>query len=148
VAEEILFHNIPKELIVIEFVNSSKRYFRLWKQRKTWIFQVFKILTNPEVGETLQVRFDGEGKDIISKYLRQKKLTQIWNQIQSGFDGFLIINLLIPLALLMIFMLEQLIQEHSLNNGDLVKGRAILSFNKERNEWGWKAVEICKQTCD
>jgi len=26
----------------------------------------------------------------------------------------------------------------------LVKGKAILSFKKKKNEWGWKAVEIQK----
>jgi|LSQX01.3.fsa_nt_gb hypothetical protein len=151
VAEEILFHNIPKELIVIEFVNSSKKVLSFVKNKeKHGFFKYSKYLTNPEVGETLQVRFDGEGKDNYFKILTAKKANpNLKSDTIRNFDGFLIIKPSNTFGFIDdIHVGAKLIQEHSLNNGDLVKGRAILSFNKERNEWGWKAVEICKQTCD
>ena len=41
-----------------------------------------------------------------------------------------------------IFIDSQIIQEKKLKDGHPVKGRAMLSFNKKKNEWGWKAIEI------
>ena len=41
-----------------------------------------------------------------------------------------------------IFVEPKIIEESKLTDGQQVKGRAILSFNKKKNEWGWKAIEI------
>lgn len=41
-----------------------------------------------------------------------------------------------------IFIDAALIKINKLANKQKVKGKAILSFNKKKNEWGWKAIEI------
>jgi len=41
-----------------------------------------------------------------------------------------------------IFIDPKIIEESKLTDGQTVKGRAILSFNKKKNEWGWKAIII------
>jgi hypothetical protein len=30
----------------------------------------------------------------------------------------------------------------SLENDQLIKGKAILSFNKKKNQWGWKILTL------
>jgi hypothetical protein len=41
-----------------------------------------------------------------------------------------------------IFIDPKIIEVSKLTDGQPVMGRAILSFNKKKNEWGWKAIEI------
>ncbi|MCS6824966.1 MAG: hypothetical protein NZ529_11800 [Cytophagaceae bacterium] len=41
-----------------------------------------------------------------------------------------------------IFIEPKIIEEYKLIDRQMVKGRAMLSFNKNKNEWGWKAIEI------
>ena len=41
-----------------------------------------------------------------------------------------------------VFIEPNLIVKHELKNKDMLEGKAILSFNKKKNEWGWKAIEI------
>jgi hypothetical protein len=38
-----------------------------------------------------------------------------------------------------------LVEKHGLANRDKVKGRAMISFNKIRKEWGYKAIRIEKK---
>ena len=39
-----------------------------------------------------------------------------------------------------VFIEPKIVLENAFKEGDEVKGKAILSFNKKRNEWGWKAI--------
>ncbi len=41
-----------------------------------------------------------------------------------------------------IFDEPRFINELNLKNSQLVEGKAILSFNKKKNEWGWKVITI------
>lgn len=41
-----------------------------------------------------------------------------------------------------IFVEPKFINELNLKNSQLVEGKAILSFNKKKNEWGWKVITI------
>ncbi len=41
-----------------------------------------------------------------------------------------------------IFVNPGLIAKYKLTAEKIIQGNAILSFNKSKNEWGWKAFEI------
>lgn len=41
-----------------------------------------------------------------------------------------------------VFIEPNFIKEKELTDGQIVKGRAILSFNKKKKEWGWKAINV------
>lgn len=41
-----------------------------------------------------------------------------------------------------IFIPAKLVDEHHIVDGQLVNGSALLSYNKKRSEWGWKALKI------
>jgi hypothetical protein len=41
-----------------------------------------------------------------------------------------------------IFIPASLVKAHGLNDGDFVSGSALLSYNKKRSEWGWKAFVL------
>ena len=41
-----------------------------------------------------------------------------------------------------IFISPPLIEEHGIHDGQTVSGTAVLSFNKKRQNWGWKAISL------
>jgi len=41
-----------------------------------------------------------------------------------------------------IFVPPPLVSRHLLNDGQTVRGTAVLSFNKKRGNWGWRAISI------
>ena len=41
-----------------------------------------------------------------------------------------------------IFINAKLAHEHNLQEGQPIRGKAILSFNKKKGEWDWKALTL------
>jgi len=63
-AEEILFQDIPEEIIAVEFVNENKSMLNFVKdKRKFGFFNYSGNLTKPQIGDLLKVRFNGDGQD-------------------------------------------------------------------------------------
>lgn len=144
-AEDILFHDIPEELIVVEFVNENKSTLNFVKdKRKHGFFNYSGFLTKPKIGDLLNVRFNGDGKDGFYKVLtvKNEESTNVSDAIRD-FKGTL--KLVSPQNFGFvddIFIEPKIIEEKKLIDGEFVDGRAILSFNKRKNEWGWKAINL------
>jgi hypothetical protein len=144
-AEEILFQDIPEEIIVVEFVNENKSMLNFVKdKRKFGFFNYSGKLTKPQIGDILKVRFNGDGQDGFYKILTAKKAdSNTKSDAIKDFEGT--IKIISPQNfgfIKDIFVEPKIIEESKLTDGQQVKGRAILSFNKMKNEWGWKAIEI------
>ena len=41
-----------------------------------------------------------------------------------------------------VFIEPKLIKDNNLSDGQSLTGIAILSFNKKKKEWGWKALSV------
>jgi hypothetical protein len=144
-AEEILFQDIPEEIIAVEFVNENKSMLNFIKdKRKFGFFKYTGILTKPHIGDLLKVRFTGDGQDGFYKILTAKKADSNTScEAIKDFEGNIKVISPQNYGLIEGFFVEpKIIKENKLTDGQLVKGRAILSFNKKKNEWGWKAIEI------
>lgn len=144
-AEEILSQDIPEEIIVVEFVNENKSILSFVKdERKHGFFNYAGRLKNPRIGDLLKVRFNGEGRDGFYKILSVKKAdANTSSDAMKDFEGKL--RLIAPQNFGFIediFVEPKIIEEKKLTEGQVVKGRAILSFNKKKNEWGWKALAL------
>ncbi len=144
-AEEIMFQDIPEEIIAVEFVNENKSMLNFVKdKRKFGFFNYSGILTKPQIGDLLKVRFNGDGQDGFYKILSAKKAdSNVTSDAIKGFEGT--IKVISPQNFGFIediFIEPKIIEDSKLSDGQAVKGRAILSFNKKKNEWGWKAIEI------
>lgn len=144
-AEEILFQDIPEEIIAVEFVNENKSMLNFAKnKRKFGFFNYSGNLTKPQIGDLLKVRFNGEGQDGFYKILTAKKAdSNETTDAVKDFEGT--IKVVSPQNFGFIediFIEPRIIERSKLNNGQQVKGRAILSFNKKKNEWGWKAIKV------
>lgn len=145
IAEEILFADIPEETVVIEFVNENKSIINFVKNdSKHGFFCYLGMIQKPKIGDLISVRFSGEGQDRFYKVLSIKKSSNDavceaikdfqgnLKMIESASFGFVDD----------VFIEPSLIVKYELNINDLIKGKAILSFNKRKNKWGWKAIEM------
>jgi len=144
-AEEILFQDIPEELIVVEFVNYNKSMLNFVKdKRKHGFFNYSSHLSKPQIGDLLKVRFNGDGQDGFFKILTAKKAEpNMTSESIKNFEGTL--KVISPQNFGFIediFIEPKIIQDSKLTDGQTIKGRAIVSFNKKKNEWGWKAMEL------
>lgn len=144
-AEEILFQDITEEIIAVEFVNENKSMLNFVKdKRKFGFFNYSGNLSKPQIGDLLKVRFNGDGQDGFYKILSAKKAdSNVASDAMKDFEGT--IKVISPQNFGFIediFVEPKIIEESKLTDGHPVKGRAILSYNKKKNEWGWKAVEM------
>ena len=144
-AEEILFADIPEEIVVVEFVNENKSILNFIKDKsKHGFFKYSGMLENPKIGDLLSVRFNGEGQDGFYKVLSIKKVTDKTPcDAIKEFSG--ILKMREPASFGFVddvFIEPNLIVTHGLNKDDAIRGKAVLSFNKKKNVWGWKAVRI------
>lgn len=144
-AEEILFRDIPEEIIVVEFVNENKNMLSFIKdQQKFGFFNYSSHLIKPQIGDIIKVRFNGEGQDSFYKILTVKKADpSSKSEAIKSFEGVLKIIPSQGFGLVTnVFVPPTMVSENNLMNDQQVKGQAVLSFNKKKNEWGWKAIEI------
>lgn len=144
-AEEILFQDIPEEIIAVEFVNENKSMLNFVKdKRKFGFFNYSGYLTKPQIGDILKVRFSGEGQDGFYRVFTAKKAeSHLPTEAIKPFKG--ILKIIAPKNFGFaedIFIETKLIQDNNLENGQILKGKAVLSFNKKKNQWGWKAFEL------
>ncbi len=144
-AEEILFQDILEEIIVVEFVNENKSMLNfVMDKHKFGFFNYSGNLTSPQIGDILKVRFNGTGKDGFYKILTVKKADpNLTSDAIKDFEGTIRIKTPQNFGFAEeIFIDTKIIAERKLTDGQLVKGKAILSFNKKKKEWGWKAIEL------
>ncbi|GMU87150.1 MAG: hypothetical protein AMXMBFR48_23910 [Ignavibacteriales bacterium] len=144
-AEEVLYSDIPEEIIVIEFVNTEKKVASFIKDReKHGYFKYAGVIQNPRIGEQFKVRFDGEGKESFFRVIFAEKTTiNNDSDLIKDFSGKIKIIAQKNIGFVEnIFIDSKLILSNNLQDGHRVAGKAILSFNKNKNEWGWKAFEI------
>lgn len=144
-AEEILFQDIQEEIIAVEFVNETCGILNFVKDKQKFgYFNYSKNLTTPKIGDLLKVRFDGEGKDGFYRIMTAKKAeANATSNAIKDFEGT--IRIIYPQEFGFIediFVDNKIIAQYKLVERQFVMGRAILSFNKKKKEWGWKVIEI------
>jgi len=144
-AEEILFQDIPEEIIAVEFVNENKNILNFVKNKSKYgFFNYSNLLEKPNIGDVLSVRFKGEGQDGFYKVLTAKKIEKnVELDAIKEFKGLL--RIITPQGFGFvedIFVEPRIINDNKLINNNEIEGKAILSFNKKKDEWGWKAIKI------
>ena len=144
-AEEILYEDIPEEVIIVEFVNENKSILNFVKDKeKHGFFNYSGKLTKPKIGDFLKVRFNGDGQNGFYKILSAKKDASTEpSDAMKDFEGTIKVISSQNFGFIEdIFIEPKIIEESQLTDGQQVRGKAILSFNKKKNEWGWKAFFV------
>jgi len=144
-AEEIIYADIPEEIVVIEFINKNKLIINFVKDKtKYGFFKYAGMIENPKIGDLLKVRFNGENHNGFYQILSIKKVTKDINcDLIKEFKGILKSNQTrISGSVDNVFINSKMIIKQKLKFNDLIEGKAVLSFNKKKNEWFWKAINI------
>ena len=86
----------------------------------------------------------GEGQNGFYKILSAKKAEQnLTSDAIRDFEGTL--KVVSPQKFGFaddVFIEPKQIQDNNLKDGEALTGKAILSFNKKKNEWGWKSINL------
>ena len=141
-AEDILFRDVKIETIVVEFVNQDKQVLNfVIHENKHGFFSYRGFLKKPTIGQLYDVRFASASNDGFYKLLSIEESKQETSQAIKKFEGKLKLNPEGKFGFVDdIFVDPNLINKMSLENDQLIKGKAILSFNKKKNQWGWKIL--------
>ncbi|MEO0074787.1 MAG: hypothetical protein ABIK31_01575 [candidate division WOR-3 bacterium] len=144
-AEEILYQNIPEELVAVQFVDENKSILYFIKDKNKYgFFKYMYVLTKPKVGDLLLVRFIGIPHNGYYKILTAKKAEpDLHSDAVKEFDGILKIAENRKFGFINDMYIESnLIEKFKLKDGQKLKGMAVLSLDKKKNKWGWKVIEI------
>ena len=146
-ADRLLFSDVPEETIIIDFVNPDKKMLNfIASETKFGFFKYDRFLPNVKIGETLKVRFNGNGAEngnyqIFSlertddEALKKKFLKKIEGKIEIA-EGkpFGFVN--------RIFIHPSIIRRLNLKNDHSIKALAINAYQVEKKQWSWKVFEV------
>lgn len=146
IAEQILFQDTPEEIVVVEFVNTDKQVLNFVKDESKHGFFSYKgQIDKPEIGDVLKVRFQtnaNEGRFQVLSVVKDNSLNSSAIKLFTGKvkrlkeKDFAFVDHL--------FIEPKLVAKFQLTNDQEIKGKAILSYNKMKSNWGWKVIDIKK----
>lgn len=142
-AEELLFQSVEEEIIVVEFVNHDKQMLSFIKDKsKHGYFSYRGLIQKINVGDLLRVRFNGNGQDGFYKALSLRKAaTEDCSDAVRNFEGVIKIKEGTDFGFVEdIFIDPGNIKRNQWVTNQTINGKAILSFNKKKGQWGWKMV--------
>jgi len=145
-AESLLYDDIPEETIAIEFVNTSKKMASFVKNKeKSGFFKYDQYFRSLQIGDVLNVRLENNNENYFRLLTARKSEFIDDCEAIKDFEALFVIKPGNSFGFAAdIFIEPNLIKQHNLRHGQQIKGKAILSFNKKKGEWGLKAFKIEK----
>lgn len=144
-AEDILIKDIQEEFIAVEFINHDKGILNFIKDKnKNGFFKYTGYINNPKIGDVYAVKFDSKSQDKFYKILSAKKTnSDVKCEAIKDFKGSIRMNPSSGFGFVDdVYIDEKSLKEKSIINSQTIQGKAIMSFNKKKNEWGWKSFQI------
>ena len=151
IADELLYADVPQEIVVIDNVNAPKKMasFVIAKGQQGF-FNYQKTNIKPQPGDLFSFRLERVGNEGYCKVLTAQRASDELIRTHEAVDvfegqfqkvtgkdfGFVNID-----SASGIFVPPNLASGFSEGVQD-VKGKAVLTFNKSKREWGWKAVSM------
>ena len=138
-AEALFYQDTPEEMVLITSVNEEKKIANFIKDiSKRGFFKYDKILKTLKKGEVLKVRLEAfdEFKKAY-KLLSAQKGNEDDCEAVKNVEGQLKI---IPSGAGFVgdvFVHKKLIEKNQWENNQTIKAKAILSFDKNKDKWGW-----------
>jgi hypothetical protein len=148
-AEMLLHKDVASTAIAVEFVNSKKKVINFVHDSKlNGFFKYEGEIETPEVGEVLLVKFKGDSKDNYYQiWSAERPKAEIDCPALKNFNGTVRSNSNQEFGFVeSIFISPDLMISERLKGDEDVTGKAILAYNKLRETWGWKAIEIKPST--
>lgn len=145
VIDEIMFGDIPERKIVVESVNAPKKILNFLGTDYTKGYLKYdKILKKVQEGDILLVRIKDSGIEGRFNVFSAKKLSEKYlDGILKPFSGEVIKPAAKNFAFADgMFITPDLCTKARLKDGEHISGKAMISYNKKKDEWGWKAISI------
>lgn len=148
-AEELLYLDLPEHMVAIEFINHDRKILTFIKDKTlNGFFNYDGLLSNPKIGNLLKVRIEAVGSEGYHRALTVEKLDNSSNiEIPSlkEVSGAIEIPQDKTFGFIEdIFLPPNLVKSSNLTDGQNLTVKAILSYNKNKKVWGWKAYELKK----
>lgn len=142
-AEALLFNDIQEETIFVDYVNTDKKFLNfIASESKFGYFKYDRFFRDVRVGDILKVRFQEDtskgiqlytGRIIQDETFKSQFFKDVEGKIRIGDGksfGFLED----------IYVHPSIVENLNLVNGSSFRGKAIRSFNKEKQLWTWKLI--------
>ena len=143
-AEALLFADIPEEIIAVEYVNTDKKTANFVKNEQlAGFFKYDNYFKKLAIGDLLAVRLKNKNESFYHLLTARKASVESTCGAIRQFEGqfeikpgnsFGFVN--------SIFITPAMVNLHKLVDKQMIKGKAILSFNKNKKQWGWKAFHL------
>jgi tetratricopeptide (TPR) repeat protein len=146
-AEEILYQDTPELIVAVEFVNKDRKILNFIKDQTFNGFFSYKGFNiKPQIGDLLKVRLEQKGNEGFFRALTikttEKKDLDNCEAIKQVSGSIRIPDGKSFGFLEDIFIDPDLVKRFNLKDTDEIACKAIQSFNKKKDEWGWKCFEI------
>jgi hypothetical protein len=144
IAEALLFSDVPEELVIVEFVNSDRKMLNFIASKSKFGFLKYeRFFSEVKVGDTLKVRFQGGSQEGMHQLYTAIKVNDeaFKSQFLKEIVGFIKIPNGKPFGFIEdVFIHPSLVNKYKLTDGLKFTGKAIMSYNQEKNQWGWKLL--------
>lgn len=143
--DDIIFDDIPQTKIVVEAVNAPKKILNfLDTELNKGYFKYDKMLNKVEEGDVLLVRI--EETDMQGRYNlhHAKKTKDLYvDGLLKNYAGEVIMPEGKPFGFVDgLYITPDTCEKYNLFNGDIITGRALIAYNKKKEEWGWKVISV------
>ncbi len=144
-AESLLYMNEPEDEILITGVNHEKHILNYAANRnKSGFMNYDGLIKNPQLGQIFSVRFQKVDPETGFTRVNTIRLSdRLQHEMLRSEEGEVIIKDGASFGLIgKNFIGSELIIKHNLKNGDMISFQSICAFNKKRNQWGWKVINL------
>jgi len=135
----------PENIGIVDHINVEKGIAHFIVNKKVdGIIKLNQLNNKIEVGTKLMLKIKKVTKEKSTYYtaltyeITQQEPTEI---LIKSFMGIVNISGSVGFAD-DVFIENSLISENSIEDGSIVKGIAIINYNKKKGKWGWKAINI------
>jgi len=145
VADEIIFGDIPQQKVVVENVNHDKKILNfIGLDHEKGYCKYNSSLKKVKEGDVLLVRIQPTGFEGRYNLLSAKKLNEKYLEgILKHFAGEVVIPTNKAFGFVDgMFATPDVCSGYNLSDGEYVTGKAMISYNKKKEEWGWKVISI------
>lgn len=138
------------EIVAVEFVNQERRIINFVKDESTFgFFNYPEQLKTPRIGDLLKVKLaKGNNNYYKALHISPASSNDICKAIKS-FKGKVTVSNKNGFGFVDdVFLYPQLMKKFNLKDGVEVSGKAIYSFDKKKNSWGWKSFWISTNSAE
>ncbi len=148
-AEKLLYKDLPEHLVIVEFVNQNRKILSFVRDKVlNGFFNYEGFIEQPKIGDILKVRLEAVGNEGFHRALTLETIkegSEIELPSVKTVSGTIRIPDNKPFGFLDdVFIPIVYIEAENLKSGDDVIGKAMLSYDKKKESWGWKLFKISR----